>query len=262
MEVHDEIWELADVIASADDVVALTGAGVSVPSGIPSFRGETTEDDTPDPVWEAHDPADFHRRRFDADPAGFWADRLDLRETMYDDSVTPNVAHETLATLETRGQLDLLVTQNVDGLHDAAGSESVVELHGTHARVICDRCGVTQPADPVFERVQEGERPPTCDCGGVLKPDVVLFGEGLPDVAFQRAQTETRRCDVFLAIGSSLTVQPASLLPDVAAESGATLAVINLESTPYSDRAAFDLRADVTTVLPALVEAVKAAETK
>jgi len=263
MDVDDgALAALGEQIAAAERVVALTGAGVSVPSGIPPFRGDATADETPDPVWETHDPADFHRRRFDADPAGFWADRLDLRESMYDEDVAPNVAHEALATLEARGHLDLLVTQNVDGLHGAAGSDSVVELHGTHARVDCERCDASRPADPVFERVREGERPPTCDCGGILKPAVVLFGEGLSEVAFDRAQTETRRCDVFLAIGSSLTVQPASLLPDVAVESGATLAVINLESTPYSDAAAFDLRADVTTVLPALVEAVESAASR
>ncbi|WP_436909736.1 SIR2 family NAD-dependent protein deacylase [Halosimplex marinum] len=246
---------LASEMAAAERVVALTGAGVSVASGIPPFRGESN-DDGPDPVWETHDPDDFHRRRFDADPGGFWTDRLDLRETLYGDGVEPNAAHEALATLEARGHLDTLLTQNVDGLHAAAGSESVVELHGTSARVACDRCGATQAADPVWERVRDGERPPTCDCGGVLRPDVVLFGEGLPDEAFDRAQTAARRCDVFLAVGSSLTVRPAALLPEIAAESGATLAVINLEATDYSGRADYDLRTDVTETLPALVGAL------
>ncbi|WP_123532943.1 Sir2 family NAD-dependent protein deacetylase [Halosimplex salinum] len=254
---ESSVATLVSEIASAERVVALTGAGVSVPSGIPPFRGEATDDDAPDPVWETHDPADFHRRRFDADPAGFWTDRLELRETMYGDGVAPNAAHEAFAALEELGHLDLLVTQNVDALHAAAGSESVVELHGTHERVVCDRCGATQPAGPVWERVRGGERPPTCDCGGVLKPDVVLFGEPLPDDAFDRAQTETRRCDVFLAVGSSLTVRPAALLPDVAAEAGATLAVINLDETDYSERADYDLRADATAALPALVAALE-----
>ncbi|WP_415381040.1 Sir2 family NAD-dependent protein deacetylase [Halosimplex sp. TS25] len=252
---------LASEIAAAERVVLFTGAGVSVPSGIPPFRGESTDDDdAPDPVWEIYDPADFHRRRFDADPAGFWTDRLELRETMYGDGVEPNAAHEALATLEERGYLDTLVTQNVDGLHGAAGSASVIQLHGTSARAACDSCGATQPADPVWERVRDGERPPTCDCGGVLKPDVVLFGEGLPDDAFDRAQVAARRCDVFLAIGSSLTVRPAAILPEIAAEAGATLAVINLESTTCSERADYDLRADVTEALPTLVEAVETAD--
>jgi NAD-dependent deacetylase len=243
---------LASEVADAERVVVLTGAGVSVPSGIPPFRGESS-DDGPDPVWETHDPAEFHRRRFDADPEGFWTDRLALRGTMYGDGVEPNAAHEALAAMEARGHLDTLLTQNVDGLHAAAGSESVVELHGTSARVVCDRCGATQSADPVWERVRDGERPPTCDCGGTLKPDVVLFGEALPDEAFDRAQTAARRADVFLAVGSSLTVRPAALLPEIAAESEATLAVCNLEATAYSERADYDLRADVTETLPALV---------
>lgn len=246
---------LAAEIADAERVVALTGAGVSVPSGIPPFRGDSTADG-PDPVWETHDPADFHRRRFDADPEGFWTDRLDLRETLYGDGVEPNAAHEALAALEARGHLDTLLTQNVDGLHAAAGSESAVELHGTSARVVCDRCGATQSAGPVRERVRDGERPPTCDCGGVLKPDVVLFGEALPDEAFDRAQAAARRADVFLAVGSSLTVRPVALLPEIAAESGATLAVCNLEATDYSKRAAYDLRADASEALPTLAGAL------
>jgi len=246
---------LATEIADAERVVALTGAGVSVPSGIPPFRGESNGDG-PDPVWNTHDPADFHRRRFDADPERFWTDRLSLRETLYGGGVEPNAAHEALATLEARGHLDALLTQNVDGLHAAAGSESVVELHGTSARVVCDRCGATQPADPVWERVREGERPPTCDCGGVLKPDVVLFGEPLPDEGFDRAQRAARRCAVFLAVGSSLTVRPAALLPEIAAESGGTLAVINLDPTEYDERADYDIRADATEALPALVAAL------
>jgi len=246
---------LATAIGDAERVVALTGAGVSVPSGIPPFRGESS-DDGPDPVWETRDPADFHRRRFDADPEGFWTDRLDLRETLYGGGVEPNAAHEALATLERDGHLDALLTQNVDGLHAAAGSESVVELHGTSARVVCDRCGATEPAAPVWERVRDGERPPTCDCGGVLKPDVVLFGESLPDEAFDRAQRAARRCDVFLAVGTSLTVRPAALLPEIAAESGATFAVINLDPTEYDGRADYNFRADATEALPALVTAL------
>nr|WP_246308429.1 NAD-dependent protein deacylase [Halosimplex rubrum] len=246
---------LASEIADAERVVALTGAGVSVPSGIPPFRGDPS-DDGPDPVWETHDPADFHRRRFDADPEGFWTDRLSLRETMYGDGAEPNAAHEALATLETRGHLDTLLTQNVDGLHAAAGSKSVVELHGTSARVACDRCGATRAADPVWERARDGERPPTCDCGGVLRPDVVLFGEPLPDEAFDRAQAAARRADVFLAVGSSLTVRPAALLPEIAAESGATVVVCNLGPTEYDERADYDRRADATEALPALVAAL------
>ena len=263
-ETREAVERLADDIAAADSVVALTGAGVSAASGIPPFRGETPDDDKngetdgQQPVWERFDPADFHRRRFEADPEGWWTDRRALRAAMYGDGVAPNPAHGALATLESRGHLDTLLTQNVDGLHAAAGSKSVLELHGTRARVGCDDCGRTEPAEPVWERVDGGEVPPRCDCGGVLRPDVVMFGEGLPDEAFDRAQVVTRRADVFLAAGSSLTVRPVSLLPRMAADAGATLAVVNLESTPVADSADHVIRGDVTEALPALVDALAA----
>jgi NAD-dependent deacetylase len=258
------VERLAADIAAADSVVALTGAGVSAASGIPPFRGETPgtdgddeegtgDEDSPQPVWERFDPADFHRRRFAADPEGWWTDRCALRAAMYGDGVAPNPAHDAFATLESRGHLDTLLTQNVDGLHTAAGSESVVELHGSRARIVCDDCRAELAAESVWGRVESGDVPPRCDCGGVLRPDVVLFGEGLPDEPFDRAQVATRRADVFLAAGSSLTVRPVSLLPRMAAEAGATLAVVNLEPTPVADRADYAIRGDVTEVLPALV---------
>jgi len=244
------VERVAAAIQAADSVVALTGAGVSVASGVPSFRGTTPDGVSTEPVWDRHDPSDFHRRRFDADPTGFWADRLALHETMYGEGVEPNAAHEAFARMERAGHLDTLATQNVDGLHAAAGSESVVRLHGRSDRVVCDDCGRRDPAEAAFERVRAGERPPTCDCGGVYKPDVVLFGESLPDGPLERVQRATRRCDVFLAAGSSLTVRPASLLPEIAAEAGATLVVANLAETPVSGAADHDLRVDVTEFLP------------
>jgi NAD-dependent deacetylase len=249
-----DLTDLGREIAAADSTVALTGAGVSTASGIPDFRSE-------DGIWADHDPADFHYSRFKADPAGFWADRGAIQTLLANEDVVPNVAHEGLADLERWGHLDAVVTQNVDGLHAAAGSESVVTLHGNAARVVCEGCGRRTEADPVFERAAQGELPPTCSvCDGVYKPDVVLFGEQLPSGAIKRARALARRADVFLAIGSSLTVQPAASLPQRAANSGATLAVVNLDETPVSDRAALDRRADVTEAVPALVAAVRRAE--
>jgi NAD-dependent deacetylase len=245
----EAIESLAAAVAGADSVVAMTGAGVSTASGLPTFRGE-------DGLWAEFDQRDFHARRLRADPAGFWSDRIELRERFYGDrEIEPNAAHEALATLEARGHLEALITQNVDGLHADAGSKSVVPLHGTHREVECVECGARQPAEPVFERARGGATPPRCGtCDGVLKPAVVLFGESMPDEPTLRAHELAGNSDVFLAVGSSLTVQPAAGLPERAARSGATLAVVNLDPTPLSGRADYDLRADVTEVLPRLVE--------
>jgi NAD-dependent deacetylase len=244
---NEPVTAVADALREADVATAFTGAGVSTASGIPSFRGE-------DGVWETEfDPADFQYGRFRRDPAGFWEDRLALHETLFAADPEPNPAHEALATLEAAGYLDGVVTQNTDGLHDEAGSDRVVELHGTTRRVACDECGRRTDAGPVRERVREGDVPPRCDCGGHLKPDVVLFGERLPTATFDEARTLARTSDVFLAAGSSLVVEPAASLPKRAAEDG-TLVLVNLESTPHSGRADVDVRADVTEFLPAVVD--------
>ncbi len=248
---EEAISTVGDAIRDAEAVVALTGAGISTPSGIPDFRGE-------DGLWERHDPGDFRITRFEADPEGFWRDRLDVVDEVFGGDVAPNAAHEALADLEAAGHLDAVVTQNVDGLHQAAGSEDVVEVHGNGDRVACRSCDRRFDAEPAFERVRAGEEvPPTCEhCGGTLKPDVVLFGEQLPEHALYRAQHLAERVDVLLAVGSSLTVQPIASLPGVAADGGATLVVVNREPTPVSDRADHDLRADVTDALPRLRDAV------
>lgn len=240
---------LLALFADADRAVALTGAGISTPSGIPDFRGE-------DGIWNgAFDPDAFHRRRFEADPAGFWADRVELRDRLFRGEVHPNAAHEALVSLERAGGLEALITQNTDGLHAAAGSRAVIELHGNASRVACERCGRRWPAEPAVERARGGERPPTCRaCDGVLKPDVVLFGEPLPDGAISRARELVTGCDLLVAIGTSLQVEPAASLPIRAREAGASVAVLNLGPTPVDGRADVVLREDVTAVLPAVAE--------
>ena len=244
----DGIDGLASEIRAADSTVSLSGAGVSTASGIPSFRGE-------DGVWDRWDELTFHRRRLDADPAGFWRDRLDFRAELYGGlDVAPNPAHRALAAMEREGQLRAVLTQNIDGLHGAAGSQRVVELHGTHRRVRCDDCRKRRPAEAIVERAGDGEIPPRCDCGGVYRPDVVLFGESLPDNALSAAQRLARESDVFLAVGSSLSVRPASLLPRIAAESDTTLAIVNFETTPLDTVADYLFREDVSELLPALAD--------
>ncbi|MFB6155393.1 MAG: Sir2 family NAD-dependent protein deacetylase [Haloferacaceae archaeon] len=246
----DRLEAVAEEVRRADAAVAFTGAGVSTASGVPAFRTEGG-------VWERFDQRDFHLRRFETDPAGFWRDRVELHEAMFPGDVAPNPAHHALADLESAGALDAVVTQNTDGLHAAAGSANVVELHGNASRVVCLRCGHRRPAEVVHERVREGDVPPHCEeCGlGVYKPDVVLFGEQLPLDAFGEARRLARESDVFLVAGSSLQVEPAASLPTEVGDGG-TLVVVNLEETPYSGEADVAFRADVTDVLPALAARV------
>lgn len=247
---EEELQFAARAVRDADTVVAMTGAGVSTASGIPDFRSE-------DGLWAEHDPMDFHISRFETDPGGFWTDRVSVVADLFDDDVRPNAAHEALANLEHAGVLDAVITQNIDGLHQAAGSEEVVEVHGNGERVVCRNCSWRGNLESVRERVEAGEVPPQCErCDGVLKPDTVLFGEPLPEHALFRAHALAEKSDAFLVVGSSLTVEPAASLPKTAGDKGATLLVVNLDRTPLSGRAEYDFRADVTDVLPRLRDAI------
>ena len=253
----DRIDAAARELRSADAAAALTGAGVSVPSGIPPFRGEGG-------IWSEYDPDAFDAWRLREDPGDFWADWLDLRADLLDADAEPNPAHDALADLSTAGHLDAVITQNIDGLHgdalpnrDDAGSTDVIELHGDARRAVCRTCDREVPADDARARAEDARLPPRCDaCDGVLRPDAVLFGEQLPHEALVRARRLARESDVFLAAGSSLTVEPAASLPDRAADAGATLILVNLDETPLDSRADYLFREDVTEVLPALRDAV------
>ncbi|RKD97933.1 SIR2 family NAD-dependent protein deacylase [Halopiger aswanensis] len=258
-----DLESLADEIRRAGTTVALTGAGISAPSGVPTFRGD-------DGVWEHFDEGQFTYGRFRRDPEGFWDDRVDLQRELFGEEYEPNAGHEALAAMGRDGYLEAILTQNTDGLHgtvaeaiddDSAENGDAVseteaplllELHGNARRVRCTDCGARTDAGPVFDRAADGELPPTCDCGGIYKPDVVLFGEQLPGAVMQRARSLARESDVFLAIGSSLVVEPAASLPKIAASAGATVGVINLESTPVDDAADIVRRDDVTEALPRL----------
>ena len=256
-----DLESLADDVRRGDTVVALTGAGISAPSGVPTFRGDGG-------VWDRFDEGQFAYGRFQRDPAGFWDDRVALQRELFGDDYEPNAAHEALAAMGRAGDLEAIVTQNTDGLHgDAAESigagttegepdTPVLELHGNARRVRCHDCGRRSDSEPIVERAAAGELPPTCDCGGVFKPDVVLFGEQLPGAAIQRARSLARASDVFLAIGSSLVVQPAASLPRLAADTGATVGIVNLESTECDGLADVVCREGVTSALPRLRDLV------
>ena len=249
MDRSEDLAALARDLREADTAIALTGAGLSAASGIPTFRGE-------DGIWgEEFSEADFHVSRFERDPDGFWEDRIDLNEVLRPDGIEPNPAHEALAALENAGVLDAVVTQNTDGLHDAAGTGTVLELHGNAERVVCHGCGRTKPATEIHDRIRSGENPPTCsECAGIYKPDVVLFGELLPRDVLKRARRLAEAADVIVAAGSSLQVDPAASLPSY--QRDGVLAIVNYERTRYASRATYTFREDVTELLPTIASLV------
>lgn len=245
----DQLHEAAAALREAETAAALTGAGVSTASGVPSFRGE-------DGIWDRYDQGDFDIYAFERDPGSYWERRLELHDELLGGDVAPNAAHEALAGLESAGHLDAVVTQNVDGLHAAAGSE-VVAIHGRADKVVCRSCGERFDAAGATRRAREGELPPRCrECDGVLKPGTVLFGERLPQSELERARAYAEESDVFLVAGTSLTVEPAASLPNTASRSGATVILVNDEETPRDGLADFVFHADVTEVLPRLRRAV------
>jgi len=238
---------LAGLIRAADSVVALTGAGISVPSGIPDFRTPQTG------LWANVDPMEVaHISVWRRDPARFWG-FYGQRFAMLDGK-RPNGAHLALAELERRGSLDGVVTQNIDGLHAAAGTAEPIEVHGSVATASCLRCGAGHPLAEVRVRLDHDvEGIPRCDCGQPLKPDVVLFGELLPEQAMARAYALAARADVLLCVGSSLEVWPVAELPQVTLDHGGAVAIVTIGPTPYDHAAAVKLSGDVVTELEAVL---------
>jgi NAD-dependent protein deacetylase/lipoamidase len=229
--------------------VALTGAGISVPSGIPDFRSPGTG------LWEKVDPMEVaHIDVFRRDPSRFW-NYYRPRFGMLADK-TPNPAHAALAELETRGLLDAVITQNIDQLHRKAGSKRVVEVHGTIETSSCLECRESYELDRV-ESLFDAEGVARCEgCGGPVKPDVVLFGELLPERAMTEASTLAAGADVLLCVGSSLEVYPVAGLPSLTRSAGGRLAIVTKGPTPYDAEADVRLDGDVVDELQALLEAL------
>lgn len=247
------IQDLADALRSARHVVALTGAGISTDSGIPDFRG-------PNGLW-TKDPA---------------AERLSTLEHYMNDrevrvrawqarlahpawTARPNEAHRALARLQDKGKLQGLITQNIDGLHQTAGTDpgSLVEIHGTLHDVTCMSCGDRAPMERALERVRDGEEDPDCrTCGGILKSATISFGQNLVEEDLRRAREAAERSDLFLAIGTSLGVYPVAYLPQTAVGTGARLAILNAEPTPLDHLAEWVVREPLGVALPRLVDLV------
>jgi len=245
--------EAATWIANARSMVVLTGAGVSTESGIPDFRG-------PDGVWTRDPRAErlSNIGYYIADPSvrrEAWQRRLEHPAW----SAEPNAAHRALAALEAAGRLELLITQNIDGLHLAAGSSSerLVEIHGSIRESACLSCGDRRPMPETLDRVRAGDPDPAClACGGMLKSATVSFGQNLDPVLLARCEEAAADCDFFLAIGTSLSVYPVARLPETALAAGARLVIVNAEPTPLDFEAHAVLRGRVGEILPELVEAV------
>lgn len=240
------VERLAELIRQSRSTVALTGAGVSVPSGIPDFRTPETG------LWANVDPMEVaHIDVFERDPARFWSYYRPRFESL--GGKRPNAAHEALAELERRGLIEGVITQNIDCLHGAAGSREVIEVHGSIETSSCRRCDAgygLEEMEPLFD----ADGVALCAaCGGAVKPNVVLFGEMLPAGAMRRAQELAEAAELLICVGSSLAVYPVASLPAVTLERGGQVAIITKGPTPYDGDAAIKLEGEVDAELRALL---------
>jgi NAD-dependent deacetylase len=247
MTLEQSIRQIADWLRTASYAVAFTGAGISTPSGIPDFRSEESG------LWEHADPMEVASIfGFRQNPRAFYAWVRPLARTTL--SAQPNPAHTALAVLEQRGILKSVITQNIDMLHTRAGNRVVRELHGHMREMTCIRCFKVFPAQSYLETLLEDDTLPTCSCGGVLKPNVILFGEQLPYKPLQDARQDAKTCDIMLVIGSSLEVEPASSLPSFAQRNGAKVVIINLQPTEFDRRADLVVHEDAAVILPRILQ--------
>jgi NAD-dependent deacetylase len=230
--------------------VALTGAGISVPSGIPDFRSPGTG------LWANVDPMEVaHISVWRSDPAGFWAFYGQRFATL--EGKQPNAAHRALAALEAGGRLDAVITQNIDGLHSAAGTRELIEVHGSIRSASCLADGRSYPLAETRRRLADAaDGIPRCDCGAPLKPDVVLFGEMLDEGAMTRAGELAEGADLMIVVGSSLEVYPVAGLPELTLAAGGRLAIVTRSETPFDRVADVKLEGDVVDELDAVLAAL------
>jgi len=247
------VKDLVRRLTPAARITVLTGAGVSAASGVPTFRGK-------DGLWKNFRPeALATAEAFGRDPSLVWEWYAWRRFRIA--TCEPNAAHLALADLDRTGRLDLLITQNIDGLHLAAGSppQRVIEIHGSIRDSVCLACGDRRPMVETLDRVRGGDPDPSClVCGGVLKSATVSFGQNLDPALLARAEEAAAGCDLFLAVGTSLTVYPAARLPEIAVDAGARLVIVNAESTPLDGLADGVLRGEAGDLLSAIVAPVVA----
>lgn len=241
----DVILAAAEAIRKADLAIACTGAGISVESGIPDFRG-------PGGLWERYPVEEFVTiDAFMRDPAKVWRLWAELGHMM--DDVEPNPAHRALASLEASGHLHAVVTQNIDNLHQDAGSKHVIEFHGNAQTMVCLECGTKQPLD----LIPDSPLPPRCPCSGVMKPDIVMFGEMIPPHALAESDRLARECGCIIVVGTSATVYPAAQLPFTAKSVEAHVIEVNISPTDFTHSITDSfLQGPAGEMLPRLAEAV------
>lgn len=252
-EMGEKIVRVAEMVVKAKNVVVFTGAGVSTESGIPDFR-------SPGGIWTKFDPEDFTIDQFLSSPETRrkqW--RFLLSGGLFGEA-RPNAAHEAIAELSALGKGNCVITQNIDNLHQRAGSDpaTVFELHGNMRFVVCMACQKRYPLEEILQRSGASEEAPVCGrCSGILKPDVVFFGERLPEEVLSRATWHAGHCDLLLVVGSSLVVYPAAYMPQYARQAGASLVIVNLSPTPADGIADVVIRASAGETMRLILAEVK-----
>ena len=248
-QVNQQIQQAATLLRKTNHGVALTGAGVSTPSGIPDFRSPTSG------LWDTSDPMQVASiSAFQQNPQHFYDWIHPLCRLLL--AAEPNPAHQALAALEAAGRLKAIITQNIDDLHGKAGSKTVFELHGHMREVTCLRCHQVESASPFIHKFITDGQIPKHHCGGVLKPNVILYGEQLPVQEYLAAEAAVKAADLILVTGSSLEVAPASDLPALALRNGAKVIIVNYDSTYLDHQADLVIRADVAEILPRIAASI------
>jgi NAD-dependent deacetylase len=247
---ESEISLLAEKLARGKKNVVFTGAGISTESGISDYRSKGG-------IWDKFRPVYFDE--FMASEAArirYWQQKCEMSEQLL--AAVPNAAHYAVADLYKKGRLDLVITQNIDGLHQKSGvpEDKVIELHGNTTRIRCMSCARLAPLPETLGRIRSGDLAPVCDCGGYLKPDTISFGQNLREQDLNSAFAASQTCDVFLAIGSTLLVNPAATMPGLARRNGAFLAIVNLSETPYDNLCDLLITARAGEVLPEVVRRI------
>ena len=226
---NEKIDRIAAAIKENGKNVLFTGAGISTESGIPDYRSK-------DGIWDQYRPVYFDEfMRSKESRIEYWRRKSELYSDLK--VAQPNPAHLAIAELYRRKFVQTVITQNIDGLHQSAGisEKDVIELHGNTLRVRCMSCNEISGIEEAQQRIESGDPAPECRCGGYLKPDTISFGQAMPEVETQKAIAICHTCDFLMVVGSTLLVQPASLLPGYAKKSGAFLAIVNLSETPYDN---------------------------